>query len=638
MDHARGRVLGIERERLLELPHGALEITALGEVEEAELVVRLRVIGFARHRFLEGRDGAVHVADRRQGEAVLDARVNVGGLGLERGAEVQCRLLTLAAPAAQRAAPPVERRRFRLERQCPVQDHRRFVLSSDLDQRSTQMEERRRLVLLPFDPGPQMRQRLFAVAAAQREESETLVRELRFALLAHGFGVAARRFGEVLLALGHEAQEEPRVHELGIETHGLREALARAARGSFQTLDEPAIEKARAVPGIERQAALELHTRKTPLAFDEEREPAVELFAQASAERPLAREEPGAALRAIAMIVEIGRLAARADHGAVPGLAMQALEAVGARDTQARGGGAGDGERRRALCDRDGEGHACDAKPGSERSAQEPKAHGDGRHAQPGDEESDGESVETAPGERGEEAEPQESEPDGGGQSAGQGLEPEMERVQIHAPPSERGENDASAQAPASASAARAQPSRVDAACVDDATGIADFGQSTARMPRPSADTRIAVEARARIQGPRLRASSGDSTRLRFHPTTRLEPAIPHDAARAAAATDGDPASRKRAPTDAPQAASAVALANRRLVTRAADAKASAAAPAASTGAKFTARSPRSAATPRRRPREGRARATRVPRAPTRPSVEAPPGRARSEERRVGKE
>src|SRR5262249_43045952 len=156
----------------------------------------------------------------------------------------------------------------------------------------------------------------FAIAAAQREKRQALVRELGFALPAHGFAVAARRLGEILLALGHEPEQEPGVHQLGVELDGALEPFARAARRAFETLDETEIEKARAVRRVERQAALHLRARQAPLPFDEESEPALELLAQASAQWPLAHEEPRPALRAVAVLVGIGALAARTDHRA----------------------------------------------------------------------------------------------------------------------------------------------------------------------------------------------------------------------------------------------------------------------------------------------------------------------------------
>src|SRR5204863_7246835 len=137
----------------------------------------------------------------------------------------------------------------------------------------------------------------------------------------------------ILLALGHEAEQEPRVHQLGIQMDGAFQAFARAARRPFETLDEPEVEKARAMLRVERQTALELRAPEAPFSFHEEREPALELFAQASAQRPLAHEEPCPALRAVAVFVGIGALAARTDHaGTLRGArsAMQTLQPVGA--------------------------------------------------------------------------------------------------------------------------------------------------------------------------------------------------------------------------------------------------------------------------------------------------------------------
>src|SRR4029077_18759675 len=62
------------------------------------------------------------------------------------------------------------------------------------------------------------------------------------------------------------------------------------------------------------QRALELGARLAPFAERQERESVLELLAQAAAERSGARQEPRPALRAVAVLVGIGRLAAWADH------------------------------------------------------------------------------------------------------------------------------------------------------------------------------------------------------------------------------------------------------------------------------------------------------------------------------------
>src|SRR5262249_40066023 len=143
----------------------------------------------------------------------------------------------------------------------------------------------------------------------------------------HGFGIAMGRGGEVLLALGHETEEKPGVDQVGIERDRALQAGAGPARRSLQAFDENQIEKTGPVLGIERQAALELGARFAPLAFDEEREAAVQPLVKASSERSASRQEPGAALRAVAMIVEIGGLAAGTEHDGR--LTVQPLEPVG---------------------------------------------------------------------------------------------------------------------------------------------------------------------------------------------------------------------------------------------------------------------------------------------------------------------
>src|SRR6185369_4559866 len=129
-------------------------------------------------------------------------------------------------------------------------------------------------------------------------------------------------------------------------------------------------------------------------------------------------------------------------------------------------------------------------------AVQEAETEREPGHAHAGDEESGAERVQAPARERGEEADPQEAEPGERGRAARQGAEIEMQAVEVHAPPSSRGEKQASASAAARASTASAQPSMLPCAAGSGVARIS-LGQSTARSPKPSAATRIAVDARA---------------------------------------------------------------------------------------------------------------------------------------------